>query len=39
MPGDTKFEQKLWKARALLAVVAAIVVGAIYLFKHFSGAQ
>ena len=39
MPGDTKYEQKLWKARALLAVVAAIAIGAIYLFKHLSGAQ
>jgi hypothetical protein len=39
MPGDTKYDRRLWKARALLAVIAVIAVGAIFLFKHFSGAQ
>ena len=39
MPGDTKYDRRLWKARTLLAVIAVIAVGAIYLFKHLSGAK
>lgn len=39
MPGDTKYDRRLWKARALLGIVAAIAVGAIFLFKYFSGSK
>jgi hypothetical protein len=39
MPGDTKFDRRLWKARALLGIVAAIAIAAIFLFKQFSGAK
>jgi len=37
MPGDTKYDRRLWKARALITVIAVIAVGVIFLFRHLSG--
>jgi hypothetical protein len=39
MPGDTQFDRRLWKARALLGIVAAIAIAAIFFFKFLSGAK
>jgi hypothetical protein len=38
MPGDTKYDRRLWKARAILAAVALAAAGVVFIVRHFSGA-
>jgi hypothetical protein len=35
MPGDTKQDRWLWKARAVAIVVGLAVVGLVYAIQHF----
>ncbi len=34
MPGDTKYERRLWKLRMVLIGVAAIAAVVVYIMKH-----
>jgi hypothetical protein len=37
MPGQTKFELKFFKIRAIIAVLAVAVTLIVYAFRHFFG--
>lgn len=34
MPGDTKYERRLWKARLIVIGVAAAIVAVIFVARH-----
>jgi hypothetical protein len=37
MPGDTKHDRMMWKARLILGVVAVVAAAVVFIVKHFSG--
>jgi hypothetical protein len=37
MPGDSKYERRLWKIRVAVIASGLAVAGTIYVFRHFFG--